>query len=191
LGIPEVTDVCWGNRPHRKWSTDCCAAVNPNMLSKIRTNMAKQLRQCVECRGEHLGYNATKEITLQLLPDCSVMLYKNKVALRDFRERHWSNRRNWPLCQKSPSFRSTVVIAAAENLCGFLYIQYKAHFTIPQIIFFTSWYDCLAISCASIIWCNLSETYSSVHILCYEPHLAEKHQPVLSWVHFVITYNVP
>jgi hypothetical protein len=32
---------------------DCCATVDPNMLSKIRTNMVKRLRKCVECRGEH------------------------------------------------------------------------------------------------------------------------------------------
>jgi hypothetical protein len=33
--------------------TDCCATVDPSMLSKIRTNMVKPLRKCVECRGEH------------------------------------------------------------------------------------------------------------------------------------------
>jgi hypothetical protein len=27
--------------------TDCCATVDPNMLSKIRTNMVKWLRKCV------------------------------------------------------------------------------------------------------------------------------------------------
>jgi hypothetical protein len=33
-----------------------CAAVDPNMLSKIRTNMVKRLRKCVECRGEHIEH---------------------------------------------------------------------------------------------------------------------------------------
>jgi hypothetical protein len=33
-----------------------CATVDPNMLSKIRTNMVKRLRKCVECRGEHIEH---------------------------------------------------------------------------------------------------------------------------------------
>jgi hypothetical protein len=35
---------------------DCCATVDPNMLSKIRTNMVNRLRKCVECRGEHIEH---------------------------------------------------------------------------------------------------------------------------------------
>jgi hypothetical protein len=34
--------------------TDCCATVDPNMLSQIRLNMVKRLRKCLECRGEHI-----------------------------------------------------------------------------------------------------------------------------------------
>jgi hypothetical protein len=37
----------------RQRITDCCATVDSNMLSKIRTNTVKRLRKCVECRGEH------------------------------------------------------------------------------------------------------------------------------------------
>jgi hypothetical protein len=36
--------------------TDCCATVDPNTLSKIRTDMVKRLRKCVECRGEQLEH---------------------------------------------------------------------------------------------------------------------------------------
>jgi hypothetical protein len=39
----------------RQRITDCCT-VDPNMLSKICTNMVKRLRKCVECRGEHIEY---------------------------------------------------------------------------------------------------------------------------------------
>jgi hypothetical protein len=35
----------------RQRITDCCASVDLNMLSKIRTNMVKRLRKCVECWG--------------------------------------------------------------------------------------------------------------------------------------------
>jgi hypothetical protein len=35
---------------------DCCAAVHPNMLRKIRTNMVKGLSKCVERRGEHIEH---------------------------------------------------------------------------------------------------------------------------------------
>jgi hypothetical protein len=38
----------------RQIITDCCATLDPNMLSKIRTNMVKRLRKCVECRGEDI-----------------------------------------------------------------------------------------------------------------------------------------
>jgi hypothetical protein len=34
----------------------CCATVDPNMLSKIRTNMVKRRIKCVECRGEHIEH---------------------------------------------------------------------------------------------------------------------------------------
>jgi hypothetical protein len=40
----------------RQRITDCCAPVDPNMLSKIRTNMVKQLRKRVECQGEHIEH---------------------------------------------------------------------------------------------------------------------------------------
>jgi hypothetical protein len=40
-------------RPLRQRLTDWCATVDPSMLSKIRTNMVKRLRKCVEGRGEH------------------------------------------------------------------------------------------------------------------------------------------
>jgi hypothetical protein len=40
----------------RQRITDCCATVDPNMLSKISTNMAKQLRKWVECQGEHIEH---------------------------------------------------------------------------------------------------------------------------------------
>jgi hypothetical protein len=30
--------------------------VDPNMLRKIRTNVVKRLRKCVECRGEHIEH---------------------------------------------------------------------------------------------------------------------------------------
>jgi hypothetical protein len=40
----------------RQRITDCCAIVDSNMLSKIRTNMVKRLRECVECRGEHIAH---------------------------------------------------------------------------------------------------------------------------------------
>jgi hypothetical protein len=43
-------------RHRRQRITDCCATVDPNMLSKIRTNMVKRLRKCVECRGEHIEH---------------------------------------------------------------------------------------------------------------------------------------
>jgi hypothetical protein len=33
---------------------DCCTAVRPNMLGKIRTNLVKRLRQCVQ-RREHVN----------------------------------------------------------------------------------------------------------------------------------------
>jgi hypothetical protein len=36
--------------------TNCCATVDHNMLNKIRTNMVKLLRKCVECRGEHIEH---------------------------------------------------------------------------------------------------------------------------------------
>jgi hypothetical protein len=36
----------------RQRIAECCATVDPNMLSKIRTNTVKRLRKCVECRGE-------------------------------------------------------------------------------------------------------------------------------------------
>jgi hypothetical protein len=40
----------------RQGITDCFATVDPNMLSKISTNMVKRLRKCVECRGEHIEH---------------------------------------------------------------------------------------------------------------------------------------
>jgi hypothetical protein len=40
----------------RQKITDCCATVNPSMLSKIRTNMVRRLRKCVDCRGEHIEH---------------------------------------------------------------------------------------------------------------------------------------
>jgi hypothetical protein len=40
----------------RQRITDRCATVDPNMLSKIRTNMVKRLRKRVECRGEHIEH---------------------------------------------------------------------------------------------------------------------------------------
>jgi hypothetical protein len=40
----------------RQRITDCCATVDPKVLSKIRTNMVKRLRKCVECRGEHIEH---------------------------------------------------------------------------------------------------------------------------------------
>jgi hypothetical protein len=40
----------------RQRITDCCATVDPNMLSKIRTDMVKRLRKCVDCRGEHMQH---------------------------------------------------------------------------------------------------------------------------------------
>jgi hypothetical protein len=40
----------------RQRITDCCTTVDSNMLSKIRTNMVKRLRKCVECRGEHIEH---------------------------------------------------------------------------------------------------------------------------------------
>jgi hypothetical protein len=40
----------------RQRITDCCTTVDPNMLSKIRTDMVKRLRKCVECRGEHIEH---------------------------------------------------------------------------------------------------------------------------------------
>jgi hypothetical protein len=43
-------------RHPRQRITDCCATVDPNMLSKIRTNTVKRLRKCVECRGEHIEH---------------------------------------------------------------------------------------------------------------------------------------
>jgi hypothetical protein len=36
--------------------TDCCGTVDPNMLSKIRTNTIKRLRKRVECRSEHIEH---------------------------------------------------------------------------------------------------------------------------------------
>jgi hypothetical protein len=45
-----------GLRHLRQRITDCCATVDPNMLSKIPTNMVKRLRKCVECRGEHIEH---------------------------------------------------------------------------------------------------------------------------------------
>jgi hypothetical protein len=43
----------WGFLRHLSQRiTDCCAIVDPNMLSKIRTNMVKRLRECVECLDE-------------------------------------------------------------------------------------------------------------------------------------------
>jgi hypothetical protein len=40
----------------RQRITDCCATVDPSILSKIRTNMVKRLRKCVECRSEHIDH---------------------------------------------------------------------------------------------------------------------------------------
>jgi hypothetical protein len=40
----------------RQRITDCCDTVDPNMYSKIRTDMVKRLRKCVECRGEHIEH---------------------------------------------------------------------------------------------------------------------------------------
>jgi hypothetical protein len=40
----------------RQRITDSCATVDPNMLSRILTNMVKRLRKCVECRGEHMEH---------------------------------------------------------------------------------------------------------------------------------------
>jgi hypothetical protein len=40
----------------RQRITDCCATVDPNMLRKIRKNMGKRLRKCLECRGEHIEH---------------------------------------------------------------------------------------------------------------------------------------
>jgi hypothetical protein len=37
----------------RQRITGCCDTVDPNMFSKIRTNMVKRLRKCIECRGEN------------------------------------------------------------------------------------------------------------------------------------------
>jgi hypothetical protein len=41
----------WTQRSSSTWVrqriTDCCATVDPNMLSKIRTNMAKRRRKCI------------------------------------------------------------------------------------------------------------------------------------------------
>jgi hypothetical protein len=42
------------DRHLRQRIADCCATVDPNMLSKIRTNMVKRLIKYVECRGEHI-----------------------------------------------------------------------------------------------------------------------------------------
>jgi hypothetical protein len=36
----------------RQRIADCCATVDPNMLSKICTNIVEELRKCVECWGE-------------------------------------------------------------------------------------------------------------------------------------------
>jgi hypothetical protein len=43
----------------RQRITDRCATVDPNMLSKTRTNMVKRLGECEECRGEYVyrAYN--------------------------------------------------------------------------------------------------------------------------------------
>jgi hypothetical protein len=43
-------------RHRRQRITDCCVTVNPSMLSKIRINMVKRVRKCVECRGEHIEH---------------------------------------------------------------------------------------------------------------------------------------
>jgi hypothetical protein len=40
----------------RQRITDCCDTVDLNVLTKIRTNMVKRLRECVECRGEHIEH---------------------------------------------------------------------------------------------------------------------------------------
>jgi hypothetical protein len=48
----EIRDL----RQLRQKITDCCAIVNPNMLSRILTNMVKRLRKCVECRGEYIEH---------------------------------------------------------------------------------------------------------------------------------------
>jgi hypothetical protein len=41
-------------RHPRQRITDCCATVDPNMLSKMLTNMVKRQRKCVQCEGEHV-----------------------------------------------------------------------------------------------------------------------------------------
>jgi hypothetical protein len=38
----------------RQRITDCCATIDPSMLSKILTIMVKRLIKFVECRGEHI-----------------------------------------------------------------------------------------------------------------------------------------
>jgi hypothetical protein len=54
FGIPEGIGVKIRDFRHlRQRITDSCATVDFSMLSKIRTNMVKRLRKCVECRGEH------------------------------------------------------------------------------------------------------------------------------------------
>jgi hypothetical protein len=40
----------------RQRITECRPSFDHNMLSKIRTNMVKRLRKCVECRGEHIEH---------------------------------------------------------------------------------------------------------------------------------------
>jgi hypothetical protein len=35
---------------------DCCATVDPNMLSKLPTNMVKRPRKCVKCRGQYIEH---------------------------------------------------------------------------------------------------------------------------------------
>jgi hypothetical protein len=43
-------------RQLRQRITAYCATVDPNMLRKIRANMLKRLRKCVECRGEYIEH---------------------------------------------------------------------------------------------------------------------------------------
>jgi hypothetical protein len=52
LYVVKIRDL----RHLRQRITDCCATVDPNMLSKIGTNMVKRLRKCVECRGEQVEH---------------------------------------------------------------------------------------------------------------------------------------
>jgi hypothetical protein len=50
----QVYDVNIRDLRHlRQRIIDC---FDPNMLRKIRTNMVKRLRKCVECWGEHIEH---------------------------------------------------------------------------------------------------------------------------------------